>query len=335
MVGLLVLATLSTSAVVPAESAVAQDQYTVTINASSVYGRGPEWHYSFSPPLPAGYSYIGRAQCRQVIVNGAVLNLAQISPRVPVGNHPLRDCFFAQSLQVLDPGGNVVATAGPVAGTYRVTKAGTELDVDVIREGDRIAVTAVVIDVENEDSTLAGASVGFSYESAGGLTFAGCTMSTVRVDPSRPWLPALGQCEIPAAQLLAGTGRWFASYGGEANYQGSLATGWIEGGLTSVADAARAFAQNTVTIVADYQPPNCYIEPAANASLISISVSVVSQNCTALKVLQITTDVVLSFLPGPGQAVGGIFVKLAGASRHAKAAKMIKASLDASGSFGI
>lgn len=310
----------------------AQQSFVVTVNAEATYSRGPNWDYAFSPPLPPGYTVDGEAQCSRVVVDGAVLAIATVSTTLQSGDYALFDCRISAGnpLDVVDENGYSVPFT-VTAGRYRVTPAPTELAVDVSPDGaGQLVFTVVVADTTNEETTVVGAPVVFAYEQSNGFyRLDACTAVTEVLDPTAVFPFAAGECSVPAAELLAGTGQWTATYAGSRNYGGAAASGRVDEAQADPLQAALALADaleaGRVQIVADYQAPGCYIDPGPNATLFLISVSVVSQDCTALKALQITTDVVTSLTPTGGLGAAFGFIKIANKARYARAAKQVMA----------
>ena len=56
-------------------------------------------------------------------------------------------------------------------------------------------------------------------------------------DPGDPVLGSIGECTLPSANVLAGTGGWMASYAGTGNYHGAADSGYLDGGQTSPEEA--------------------------------------------------------------------------------------------------
>lgn len=300
----------------------------VHVDATAHHTRGANFQPDFSPPLPPGWSWSGSLGCINVVVDNVQRQLAQVGHTLDVGDYAMRNCSLSDSFQVRDENGTVQAftAVDVVDGVFRVSKAETGLEVDVTNTGNgSIEVISRVRNFENEDATVVGAQVALSYQMPNGLHALGCVMTTEWVDPDQQFLGSIGECTIPAADVLAGTGAWSASYAGTANFHGANANGYLEDGLTAIAEAEHALSlMEPVEIVADYVPPGCYIEPEPNASLIGISVSVVSQNCTALKVLQIGAEIVTSLFPSPGGFITNFFFKIASKVQLLKALKYVK-----------
>jgi len=296
------------------QNAVAQGGYTITVHARSTYGLGPDWINAWSPPLPPGWFALTQAVCHTVIVDGVPRPLAEVSGNLNAGQYQLADCGVGPEFYVNTDSGlvNFAGFTSAVGGIYRVLPTATELGIDVSHnsEDNVVNVFAVVSNTAGESLTLEGAQVIFAYEDLNGVltvTEGECPLVT-QFDPIVGF--SYASCSIPAAKVLAGTGHWTASYGGGGNLGGSAARGWLDGATVDPVQAALNFAANaqTIEIVQQYVPPGCYIAPEPNSSLLMVSISVVSQDCSVLKALTITTQVVMALVP---IATGGTSLALA------------------------
>lgn len=240
--------------------------------------------------------------------------MTEVAGNLDAGQYQLADCGVGPEFYVNTDSGlvNFAGATSAVGGIYRVTPTETELGVEVLydSEEDVVNVFAVVTNTAGENLTVEGAQIVFAYEDLNGvltLTEGECPLIT-QFDPIAGF--SVAKCSIPAAKVLAGTGHWTASYGGAGNLGGSAARGWLDGAVVDPVQAALNFAANveTIEIVQQYVPPGCYIAPEPNSSLLMISVSVVSQDCSVLKALTTTTQVVLALMP---IATGGTSLILA------------------------
>lgn len=295
-------------------TATAQSGYTITVHARSTYGLGPDWINAWSPPLPPGWFALTQAVCHTVIVDGVPRPMTEVSGNLDAGQYQLADCGVGPEFYVNTDSGlvNFAGFTNAVGGTYRVLPTETELGVEVSHDSDEAVVNvfAVVANTAGEGLTLEGAQVLFAYEDQNGVltvTEGECPLVT-QFDSIAGF--SYATCSIPAAKVLAGTGHWTASYGGGGNLGGSAARGWLDGAAVDPVQAALNFAANvqTIEIIQQYVPPGCYIAPEPNSSLLMISISAVSQDCSVLKALTISTQVVMALIP---IATGGTSVVLA------------------------
>lgn len=298
-------------------TAAAQSSYTITVHARSTYGLGPDWINAWSPPLPPGWFALTQATCHTVIVNGVPRPMTEVSGNLDAGQYQLADCGVGPEFYVNTDSGlvNFAGFTSAVGGIYRVAPTETELGVEVSHDSAEgvVNVFAVVANTAGEGLTLEGAQVLFAYEDQNGVltvTEGECPLVT-QFDPMVGF--SYATCSIPAAKVLAGTGHWTASYGGGGNLGGSAARGWLDGAAVDPVQAALNFAANvqTIEIIQEYIPPGCYIAPEPNSSLLMISISAVSQDCSVLKALSITTQVVLALIPVATGGTSAVLSKVA------------------------
>lgn len=299
------------------QNATAQSGYTIIVHARSTYGLGPDWINAWSPPLPPGWFALTQATCQTVIVDGVPRPMAEVSGNLNAGQYQLDDCGVGPEFYVNTDAGlvNFAGFTNAVGGTYRVLPTETELGVEVLHDSDEgvVEVFAMVTNTAGEDLTVAGAQIIFAYEDQNGVltvTEGECPLVT-QFDPIVGL--SYANCSIPAAKVLAGTGHWTASYGGGGNLGGSAARGWLDGAAVNPVQAALNFAANvqTIEIIQQYVPPGCYIAPEPNASLLMISIAAVSQDCSVLKALTITTQVVLALVPIATGGTSAVLSKVA------------------------
>lgn len=311
--------------------ASAQTSFTVTVHADSVFGGGPGFMNAFSPPLPPDWTRTtGPFGCLSVIVSGVTRPVAEVSGQLDAGQYQLTDCEVPSEVNVVIPGvgiQNLSAQITAIGGIYRVNPAESELDVEVFHDivGGTIDVTAAVELLTGEDLFVEGAVIHFAYEDRFGvytLVEGECPLVTA-FDPDFGFASA--ECQIPATNVLPGTGEWMASFDGTTNVRGSAVRGTLDGAETDPVQAAFNFSQRTdiVEIVQEFIPPGCYMDSGVNASLLMVSISVVSQNCAALRALTVTTAVVLALIP-VGKGAGGLIVKAIAKTKSAAAKAAVK-----------
>ena len=283
-----------------AASASAAFPYFVVVSGTAKYEQPPTFTTQVIPALPPGAYLSGSARCEQVYFPGGGFE----SPNsLDAGTYQFvtSSCFSKAS----DP-----LTLHGIAGEIRILGGSDGVEPDstsVVTAGEEaeintrervVSLAAEVIDNPLDNSPIGGQTVTFYAENAEGLLDESCSAVTMLNGNGE----AFATCVLTgkaAAHFEAGTGTYVANYAGGRDYLGSTALGQLHGETSKAQAAANLQARQnlekaTIHVTPTYVPPGCNPHKEDEEPVGLISVSLAELNCTQLKVLQVTTGVVLA-----------------------------------------
>ncbi len=289
-------------AIVLPASASAEPTYFVTVDQVSVSG-GPrgsgEVTTRVSPRLPEGATLEGGIRCDDVRVPGpnGTSTIAAANTVDPGYYQVATETCFQDPDSPLRIEG-APGTVRVYGGINTVKRSSTSIQAAsaVINEPNRaIVLTAQVFGNEIGDApAIPNQKVRFLYQDyLGQMRVLGCDGVT-QGDAGVATCTITGQ---DAEDFFAGTGLWQATYAGGTRLEGSEFTGVVPGGATSFETAAKNYQEllkGVIEIEVVKTPPGCHRVDGSspNASLLTISLSAL--DCSQLRALQITTNVVLA-----------------------------------------